>query len=48
MEKAELANYWILRRDGCIGLLAAILLSTYSLAKFARRLLLVALRRMRP
>lgn len=48
MEEAELANYWILRRDGCIGLLAAILLSAYSLAKFARRLLLVALRRMQP
>lgn len=45
MEKAELANYWILRREGAIGYAAATALSAYSLAKFARRLLLVALRR---
>lgn len=47
MEKAELENYWILRRDGGIGLFAALALSAWSLAKFARRLLLVGLRRAR-
>jgi glycosyltransferase involved in cell wall biosynthesis len=46
MEKAELANYWILRREGSIGAAAALALSAWSLAKFARRLLLVGLRRL--
>ena len=46
MEKAEVENYWILRREGCIGLPAALLLSAFSLAKFLRRLLLVWLRRL--
>jgi glycosyltransferase involved in cell wall biosynthesis len=45
MEKSELANYWILRGEGAIGFAAATALSAYSLAKFVRRLLLVALRR---
>jgi glycosyltransferase involved in cell wall biosynthesis len=45
MEKAELDNYWILRRQGHIGLPAALALSAWSLAKFLRRLLLVSLRR---
>jgi glycosyltransferase involved in cell wall biosynthesis len=45
MEKSELANYWILRKAGAIGFAAATALSAYSLAKFVRRLLLVALRR---
>lgn len=47
MEKSELANYWILRGEGAIGFAAAIALSAWSLVKFARRLLLVALRRAR-
>jgi len=45
MEKAELENYWILRREGGIGLAAALALCAYSLAKYARRVLVVALRR---
>lgn len=44
MEKAELANYWILRREGSIGLPAALALSAFSLAKFLRRLALVSIR----
>jgi len=44
MEKSELANYWILRRAGSIGLTAALGLCAWSLAKFARRLALVGLR----
>ena len=47
MEKAELENYWILRRDGCIGTPAALGISVYSFAKFLRRLFLVCLRRLR-
>jgi glycosyltransferase involved in cell wall biosynthesis len=47
MEKSELANYWVLRGEGAIGFTAATALSGYSLAKFARRVLLVALRRAR-
>ena len=45
MEKAELENYWILRRDGCIGLPAVYALSVYSLAKFVRRVALAEFRR---
>ena len=45
MEKAELANYWILRRDGCIDAAAALALSVYSLLKFLRRLVLSGVRR---
>jgi glycosyltransferase involved in cell wall biosynthesis len=44
MEKSELANYWILRRDGAIGFPAAAALSLWSLAKFAKRIVIVALR----
>jgi glycosyltransferase involved in cell wall biosynthesis len=45
MEKAELENYWILRREGHLGAPSALALSAWSLAKFARRLLLVSLHR---
>lgn len=45
MEKSELANYWILRREGAIGAAAALALSAWSLAKFLRRAVLVWLRR---
>ena len=45
MERSELANYWILRREGCIGLGTTLALNAWSLAKFARRLALVGLRR---
>lgn len=44
MEKSELANYWILRRERSIGMLAALTLIAYSLAKYLRRRLVVALR----
>ena len=44
MEKAELENYWILRRAGSIGVPAALALSGYSLAKFVRRMMVVGLR----
>ncbi len=47
MEKSELANYRILRSEGCIGAVAALALSAWSLAKFVRRLALVGLRRAR-
>jgi len=46
MEKAELDNYWILRRSGCIGVPTAIGLSIYSLTKYLRRVLLVSMRRL--
>jgi glycosyltransferase involved in cell wall biosynthesis len=45
MQKSELANYRILRREGAIGLGAAVALSAWSLMKFVRRLVMVALRR---
>ena len=45
MEKAELTNYWILRREGCIGLPLALALSAYSIAKYLRRVVLSLLRR---
>jgi hypothetical protein len=47
MESSELANYWILHRQGTIGLVAAFALSAWSLVKFLRRLAIVALRRAR-
>jgi glycosyltransferase involved in cell wall biosynthesis len=47
MEASELANYWILRRENALGIGAALALSAWSLAKFARRLALVGLRRAR-
>jgi glycosyltransferase involved in cell wall biosynthesis len=37
MEKSELDNFWGLRRDGKLGLLPVLLLSHYSLLKYARR-----------
>jgi glycosyltransferase involved in cell wall biosynthesis len=43
MEKSELANYWILWRQGCIRLPTALALNAWSLAKFLRRLALVGL-----
>jgi glycosyltransferase involved in cell wall biosynthesis len=46
MEKAELQNYWLLRRDGYIGAGGAVALTAWSLAKFARRLLVTILRRL--
>jgi len=45
MEKAELENYRILRREGCIGTTAMLGLWAYSMAKFTRRALVVAARR---
>lgn len=44
MEKGDLQNYWYLRRMGHIGLLAALFLSAFSLAKYLRRLIIVGLR----
>ena len=44
MEKAELKNYWILRRERRLGLSATLGLSGWSLAKFARRVILTVLR----
>ena len=41
MEKSELANYWILRREGSIGFPLTVALSSYSLAKFLRRVVLL-------
>jgi glycosyltransferase involved in cell wall biosynthesis len=41
MEKAELANYWRLKKNGVLGLAATLVLSGYSLAKYVRRMLLV-------
>lgn len=46
MEKAELANYWILRQEHCIGLPAACALSAYSLAKHVRRVVIANARRL--
>jgi glycosyltransferase involved in cell wall biosynthesis len=45
MEKAELENYRILRREGGIGWLALLALTAWSFAKFLRRLAIVSLRR---
>lgn len=45
MEKGELHNYWHLKTTGMIGLPAAIGLMAFSLAKYVRRLLIVAFRR---
>jgi len=45
MEKAELQNYWLLRREGHVGLAGALALSAWSLAKFSTRLLRVTLNR---
>lgn len=45
MEKGELHNYWHLKTAGMIGLPAATGLMAFSLAKYVRRLLIVAFRR---
>lgn len=47
MERGELETYWQLRRERRLGGVAASLLSGLSLAKYARRRLLVALRALR-
>ena len=44
MERGELANYWALRGKRLISLPTALALSVFSLMKFARRLVIVALR----
>jgi hypothetical protein len=44
MEKAELSNYGTLRRAGHIGRITHVLLFCWSLAKFFRRLVIVAMR----
>jgi glycosyltransferase involved in cell wall biosynthesis len=46
MEKAELGNYRALRRAGAIGTLMLAVLTAWSLAKYARRGAIVALRRL--
>lgn len=46
MEKGDLHNYWYLRKAGHIGWLTAILMTTLSLAKYMRRLCVVAARRL--
>jgi glycosyltransferase involved in cell wall biosynthesis len=46
MERAELDNYRALRRAGHIGVPVHALVATYSLAKYARRCAMVALRRL--
>jgi glycosyltransferase involved in cell wall biosynthesis len=45
MEKGELHNYWHLKITRRIGLLAAIGLMAFSLAKYMRRIFIVAIRR---
>jgi glycosyltransferase involved in cell wall biosynthesis len=45
MEKGELHNYWYLKETRRIGLLAAIGLMAFSLAKYVRRIFIVAIRR---
>ena len=46
MERSELDNYRALRRGGHLGALQHGALACYSLAKFARRCAIVALRRL--
>jgi glycosyltransferase involved in cell wall biosynthesis len=48
MRKAELANYWTLRRSGRLGLAATLALCAYSLTKHLIRSLLLAVRREQP
>jgi glycosyltransferase involved in cell wall biosynthesis len=45
MEKGELDNYWLLRKEGKIGLPAALSLMMFSLAKYVRRLVITSMRR---
>lgn len=47
MEVGELENYWSLRRLGDVNLALALLLSIFSMAKFARRILMLVVRRLR-
>lgn len=47
MERAELENYWILHRHGCIGMPVTLGITVYSFAKFLRRLVVVCMRRLR-
>ena len=44
MERAELRNYRVIRRQSRIGLPLYVMLCIWSAAKFLRRLLIVALR----
>lgn len=46
MEKGDLHNYWYLRKTGNIGLPTALFMTTLSLAKYMRRLCVVAMRRL--
>ena len=46
MEKGDLQNYWYLRNTGNIGLPTAMLMTLLSLAKYLRRLAVVAARRL--
>jgi glycosyltransferase involved in cell wall biosynthesis len=46
MEKGDLHNYWYLRKTGNIGLPTAMLMTILSLAKYMRRLCVVATRRL--
>ena len=48
MERADLDNYRALRRAGHVGVFLHAFLACYSLAKYARRQALVALRRKAP
>lgn len=45
MERGSLQNYRSLRRDQCIGWIGMLLLMGYSLLKYCRRLVIVAMRR---
>jgi len=44
MEKADILNYWILRRQSLIGLIAASCLTVYSFMKYIRRIIVVNFR----
>lgn len=44
MEKGDLQNYWYLHRTGRLGLAATLFFSCYSVAKYARRLLIIGFR----
>jgi glycosyltransferase involved in cell wall biosynthesis len=44
MEKADILNYWILRRQSLIGLIAASCLTVYSFIKYIRRIIVVNFR----
>lgn len=44
MEKADILNYWILRKQSLIGLIAASCLTVYSFMKYIRRIVVVNFR----